>query len=151
MKRNLQEALVKTRKKAKHVQVDSFSNLFEAHNAIPFVFWLLVFLSGTCGTLYLVISSVSTYWQFKVSSTLRFVQENRAPLPVMSVCNVNPFATNFALDLLLQSGVSLSFDTGVSDLDTYWQIVLSLTGHLIVTRGYPLTRPSSSALRIGTS
>ncbi len=104
----------------------------------------MILLGSICCTLLLVVNMLKQYNEHRVLSTTRYQRENPANLPTISVCPVNPFNTEFALDLLNAANVSISDEEDMND--AYWRIFMQLEDYLNETRGYGMTEEEKNNL-----
>ena len=130
------KALRTSRHDAMLMQVDALSKVFERHSLIHTFLWLLILLASIAAAFFLAINTIIQYNRNQVSSTIRYQRErNAVPFPTISVCPVNPFNTQFALDLLNEANESISDDMN----EAYWHMFMQLEDYLNRTRGYRMT------------
>ena len=131
--------LIKNLKLPKEIsllKIDAFANIFVSRYLFSMFIWLLVFLTSCAACTYLIASSVREYKESKVTSTIRYINEQKAVLPTLTFCNLDPFTTVFALNLLAKANLSNIIDENPVD---YWRLYLHLEDFLNTTRGYFLT------------
>ena len=63
-----------------------------------FLFLCVILSSGLCS--YLIIELTMSFLSYGVSTTSRTLYETPAPFPKVTVCNVNPFTTKYAMEFL---------------------------------------------------
>ena len=110
----------------KFINVDGLPNMCRAKHALFFLMWLAVLVASTAATLYLIASAVSDFLRHDVSSTVRYLTEERSVLPTVTLCNINPFTTEYAIDLLRQANVTMPSSEETVD---FWQMFLQVEDH----------------------
>ena len=80
--------------------VQGFIKIFMASHITVKIFWALSLLvaNGLCA--YLVIESILAYLSFGVSTSSRFITENPALFPKITICNNNQFTTVYAIEFI---------------------------------------------------
>ena len=68
----------------------------------------------------LVIKSVNEYLHYEVTTTSRVLTEHQSNIPVITICNFNPFTTDYAASLFAQANLTNS-NMNMWQLDTYWK------------------------------
>jgi len=63
-----------------------------------FLFICLIASSGICS--YLIVELILNYYSYGVSTTSRTLYEMPATFPKVTICNVNPFTTQYAVEYL---------------------------------------------------
>ena len=119
-----------------YINFDGFLNILRANNVISFISWLIIFVASISATLYLIVSAVSDFLRYDISSTVRYLTEERSVLPTVTLCNINPFTTEYAIDLLRQANVTFPRKDEIVD---YWAMYLQVEDYMRQTRGYALT------------
>jgi hypothetical protein len=66
--------------------------------------WVTFFILSTALCSYLIIQSIMQYLEFDVITKVRIVDETEAEFPRITICNLNPFQTEFALDFYKRNG-----------------------------------------------
>ena len=122
--------------KARHLKIDGLVNIFNSNYIVVSSIWLIIFLLSTIIITYLIIESFNQYYEYRVTSTVRYVTEESSVLPTITFCNINPFATKYSLDLLIKANVTLPAKDEEAD---FWKMYLELEDYFNQTRGYPLT------------
>ena len=121
------------------LSIDGLPNMLRAQSKLLFCAWLIVLLGSTAGTLYLIANAVKIYAQNPVSSTQRYLTEEQSVWPTIVLCNMNPFTSSFAIDLLRQANVTMPTSSDNVTSETYWRMYLQIEDYLQKTRGYRLT------------
>ena len=119
------------------LKIDALPNVFTSRYMITVVTWLLVFAMSCGACIFLVVSAVLQYSEYKVITTVRYVTEQEAVVPTLTFCNINPFTSDYALNLLNMANVSTT--SGDGEPVDYWQQYLQLEAYMNNTRGYYLT------------
>ena len=84
--------------------------------------FLLAFVmmsSGLCG--FLIIELIMDYLSFRVATTTRTLYETPALFPKVTICNVNPFTTEYAVEFLKE--INRGFN---SDIDIFNETQMNL-------------------------
>ena len=68
----------------------------------------LFILSTTCLASYMVFNSMASYLSFEVVTTVRTLHETSSLFPKITICNINPFTTEYALNYL--QGINSSWN-----------------------------------------
>ena len=125
-----------------HVKIDAVPNIFHRELSIVAFSWLLLFMMSSGACIYLICDAVAQYNEHKVTTTVRFLTEQEpTTLPTITVCNTNPFTSNFSLQLLAAANVS----TNTSQVD-FWHQYLQIEAYMNATRGSFLTIEEKLAL-----
>ena len=64
------------------------------------IVWSVVFLGSVSLCAYLIIQSISEYFQYDVNSKIRLIKEFPLKFPGIRVCNKDPFITNSSIEIL---------------------------------------------------
>jgi len=75
---------------------------YSPHLAIKFFFSLFT-LTGFGLASYMIINLILIYTEFNVITTIRTLNENPVAFPKVTICNINPFTTQYAYEFLLGS------------------------------------------------
>ena len=95
--------------KARHLKIDGLVNIFNSNYIVVSSIWLIIFILSAMISTYLIIESFNQYYEYRVTSTVRYVTEESYVLPTITFCNINPFTTKYALDLLIKANVGSYF------------------------------------------
>jgi hypothetical protein len=66
--------------------------------------WSISFILSTALCSYLIIQTIMEYLEFDVITKVRIVGETEAEFPRITICNLNPFQTEFAFDFYKRNG-----------------------------------------------
>ncbi len=113
----------------------AISNLFKAKSPIFFCLWLSAALISSALFGNLAITNILIYLKFPVTTNVRYEYEdnvngNMATLPVIGICNRNPYRTNYSIQLikhLIESNFNLSKTENISDLEFVNDILFNQT------------------------
>ena len=75
---------------------------------------------------YMIIQSIMSYFSFEVITTTRTIFEIPTLFPKVTLCNLNPFTTNFAFEYLKEFDETNSFFVKESNLDFYNTLLFCL-------------------------
>ena len=119
-----------------HVKVDGLSKIVRAPNIALHAFWFVFFFASCFSCFYLMVVAGFQYAKFQVVTTIRYQSENHIFMPTISLCNLNPFTSDFALSLLQQANVTRP---GENEQVDNWRQYLEIQDYLNSTRGFLLT------------
>ena len=94
----------------------------------------LLVTAGSC--LWFIALSVNQYIAFRVDTTTRLVYEQMVTFPTLTLCNMQPFSSEFAADLLVKT--NSSFLAGETPEDNY-RTYLDIQNYMNRTYGRLLT------------
>ena len=132
----IKEALENSTDHLVKLNTDAVPNIVRAKNNFLKFLWLLLFVTS-CGCIYLILSAVLQFKEYKVITTVRYMSETVPTTPTMMHCSVVPFTSDFALDLLIKANVSQTYANG-EPID-YWRQYLEIEDYMMRTRGSYLT------------
>ena len=117
------------------LKIDGLPNSLRANSVIISVFWFLIFFGSSAYTVILIVRSINHYFDYKVTSTIRYITEQEAALPTLTLCDVDPFTSDSAKTLLDQTHLSEEEKANM----TYFEMFLHIDANKTSERGYPLT------------
>ena len=94
--------------------MDGLPNFARSKNTILKIIWLVITLLSTCFCSVLIIESIVEYLKYPVATTTRLLQEQHSVLPTITICQVNPFSTDYATGIMNQANA-----TNMYDLEAY--------------------------------
>jgi hypothetical protein len=77
-------------------------HIFKRENLIIKTFWILCTLAATGVCAWLVTKSVTDYLNYETVTVAQVIDEVPTLFPVVSICNKNPFTTNFSFQYVDQ-------------------------------------------------
>ena len=77
-----------------------YPKIFQYENKIAKVVWSLVFILFSAATSFLVATSVNDFFEYRVVSTIRLVDERPILFPAVTICDNNAFNTLQAQHLM---------------------------------------------------
>ena len=86
------------------LNMDAVGNIARSRNPLQRFIWLLVLMTASALCLYLIVDAVRQYTSYRVTTIVRY--HNQHPtvigisLPTLTFCTINPFTTDFALELI---------------------------------------------------
>jgi hypothetical protein len=80
--------------------IHSFPNMAENKSTFIKYLWLISFIASFCGCSYTIYRSVTSYFQFEVISRTETKSVNDFNFPMIKICNLNPFKTDYAFNIL---------------------------------------------------
>ena len=106
----------------RNMHVDGFSHIFSKNSdkLVVKLVWLVLVISSAAACTFLVIKSVNEYLHYEVTTTSRVLTEHQSNIPAITICNFNPFTTDYAASLFAQANLTNSF-LNMWQLDTYWK------------------------------
>ena len=125
----------------KTLKMDGISNAARSKYVTLVLFWLVAFGACCSFCVWLVVSTFEQYYAYRVTTTIRkYSEQTYVVFPTVTMCNMNPFSTAYAVQLLEETG-QLDFVRYMSTgtLGEYAQVFANMQAHLNATRGYLLT------------
>lgn len=103
--------------------IHAVPNIVREKNIIIKLMWITFFLlsSGLCA--YLILESIFSYLEYKVSTVLRRKNEFKALFPTVTICSPNFFTTDYALEYYKNS-TEISGLKDFSDLDQIFKVFI---------------------------
>ena len=89
----------------KHLRNETLKMLIRivnSPNKLTKIYLLILFITATTFSSYLVINSILSYLEYPVLSTTRTLYERPSVFPKITICNVNQFTTKESIDFLKQ-------------------------------------------------
>ena len=137
----MRKALGRLIDEIKYLKIDAVPNIFHRGRSLAASSWLLLLIVSSGACIYLICDAVAQYNEHKVTTTVRYLTEEEPTLPTITFCNINPFTSNYSLQLLAAANVS----TNTSQVD-YWLQYLQIEAYMNASRGYLLTNDEKLAL-----
>ena len=81
---------------------DCYSKIFEYESKIGRCLWIIIFVCFSALTAWLLGKYISEYLKYEVVTKTEIVHERPTEFPTITICNNNPFTTNWAQDLIGQ-------------------------------------------------
>ena len=97
----------RTREYAYRLNIAALPNTFRSRHKSLAVFWFLLFLVGLSVCIFLVVNSVFQYTSYAVTTSVLYKNNFQSKYLQISVCNIHPFNTEYAIELILFLGMSL--------------------------------------------
>ena len=126
------------------LKIDALANVFTSKYAITVVTWFLVFVVSCAACIFLVVSAVLQYAEYKVITTVRYRTEQESVVPTLTFCNINPFTSDYAVLMLRVANVTTT--SGDGEPVDYWQQYLELEAYMNSSRGYYMTDDEKAQL-----
>ena len=94
----------------KYLKVDGVPNIVRAHNIALKLAWLAILLTffGVCVSL--IVGTFTENLKYEVTTKTRMLQEQQALFPTFTICQVNPFSSDFATYLMNEANASNIFE-----------------------------------------
>ena len=73
-------------------------HIFKRENIVIKIFWIICTLASTGVCAWLVTKTVTDYLTYETVTKAQIIDEVPTLFPVVSICNKNPFTTNFAFN-----------------------------------------------------
>ena len=124
-------------KKFQVLKVDAVANIVRSRRAAIQIAWLILFFSGIGASAYLITVGVSRYLEYKVSSSVRLVTDADSFVHSFTFCNINPFASDFGLDMLVKANVT--YPANDYEPTDHWLQYLQIEDYFYRTRGSYMT------------
>lgn len=76
--------------------VHGLPNVFRTSNKLMKIMWLLCFTASFSVCSYLIIANIIRYFEYRVKTSIGNIYEYPIKFPAVSICNINPFVTEFS-------------------------------------------------------
>lgn len=134
-------------------------NIVATQNWCLKIMWFIAWLTGLGLTIYLIILSLRSYFNFEVITKIRVIDERPMIFPKVTVCNLDPFVTNESITFLADVINSSRFYSGrvkqqglTSDLEKVNYVTLNYGKYFISdARDMLLNRESALNRKFGRS
>ena len=112
------------------LKMDGVPNIVRSRVPLVRIMWLTTLLFATCVCVALIVGSIKEYQHYEVITTNRLVQEDHSPFPALTVCNMNPFTSDYSAQIYQQAGISFTgnYNDLLADFELY---SLNRTGRLM--------------------
>ena len=97
-------------KKVKELRMDGLPNFARSKIKIFKIMWLVIIMLSSCACVFFVIKSTNEYLKYPVAATTRLLQEQHSVFPTVTICQVNPFSTNYATKIMKEVGANIMYD-----------------------------------------
>jgi hypothetical protein len=96
-KTELKECL---KSKIESSSIIAFPNMVKSKHKLGMVIWLFCLLvsCSLCG--WFIYSSIVDYFQYRIVTTTNIRYQNQLIFPIVSICNLNPYTTEYATDYI---------------------------------------------------
>ena len=133
------EVSKKIHKRIVEVRIDGVPNMLRSHLKIWQLVWLLVFVTSSVISCYLIIKSAGEYLKYQVTTSYRLVSEKKPTFPTISICNLNALNSDYFVQQMNEVNMTLLND------DPYVNMV-SLEYYHVQTTGRYLTSEEKRAM-----
>ena len=107
------------RDELREMHIDGFSNIFSLVNGIWLkITWCAILLVSASTCLFLIVKSVNDYTSYAVITKVRMENEYEVTFPAITLCNKNPFTTDYAGALFAKASLPNIADN-VKNLNIY--------------------------------
>ena len=117
------------------------------HASLKLVLFVCVALSSSLAS-YLIIKSVLSYFAYDVNTMTRIIFETPSPFPKITICNSNPFTTEFALEFLKEINREISPSISIFDQNQlkalHYNVKASLTNQIYTRAEYKMNAETFS-------
>ena len=100
--------------KTKELRLEGLSNFARSRNKIQKCFWLVITILSSCVCVVLITQAMIEYLKYSVTTKTRLLQEQQSVFPTVTICQVNPFSTDYATDIMIHANA-----TNMYDLEAY--------------------------------
>ena len=90
------------------LRINGVSNIIRSERRLVKFVWAAILLLSSCVSIFLIIGSIHEYQNYEVISTSRIVQEEESIFPMITICNNNPFSTDYIVQLVKRANLSFS-------------------------------------------
>ena len=132
---SVKKSVSETRKYVEHLKVDALPNILRSTYLVLSLAWtvMLIGSAGTCT--WLIIDTFHEYSLYQVTTTTRLLNEDHPTFPTISLCSINPFTTDYAVQLLNKINAAYLFGNADQNYNYFEQMQHNLNS----TRGYYMT------------
>ena len=90
----------------KLIKVDGLPNIIRSKFVVIKCIWCVILTcsAGICA--WLIVQSVQDYLKYEVTTKDRLFSEQEAIFPTITICQINPFSTDYAVSLFLEAGTT---------------------------------------------
>ena len=121
--------------KVRRLNIDALPRMIRERNSMLKMAWLLLLLSSCALCCYLIFNSIVKFTSHQVTTTVRYITEQKHLAPTLTFCNINPFTSQYASDLLHNANATSDADESAD----YWLQYLQIEDYVWRTRGTYLT------------
>lgn len=118
------------------LSIHGIPNLVRSTGRVSRICWTIVTLISLAVSGYYMMSGITNFLAYDVTTKIRFIDEQPANFPSVTICNVNPFTTKYSLEWLnlslINSGLVLNGTSPLSaenlvyqGLDNAWYSAIS--------------------------
>ena len=123
----------------KSLKVDGVSNIVRSSFFLVSLVWIVLLLANALICVLLIKDTIVQYCKYEVSTTIRYMNEQRSPLPTITICNVNALGSDFAIQLIKQANTSFKDLTRLGTIKGNFKVYTQIEAYLNSTRGYLMT------------
>ena len=104
--------------------MDGLPNIVRSERRLVKFIWAVLLLLNCCVCIFLIIGTIREYLNYEVISTSRILQEEESIFPTITICNNNPFSTDYSVQLIKQANLSFSTNPRrlILQLESYFKI-----------------------------
>ena len=114
MKKHDNSWLREMSEKLKVLKMDGVPNIIRSKISVLKIAWFLMIIAFSSVCVFLIAESIVEYLHYPVTTTTRLLQEQQSVFPTVTICQINPFSTDFAAKLMEEAGA-----TNMYDLEAY--------------------------------
>ena len=131
----------------KSLKIDGIPNIIKSRFLCMSIVWLCALLVCLCVCVWLIVGTFNQYFANKVTTTTRHVDERVSVFPSVTFCNMNPFSTAYAFDLIATANLtSYVTDVSTGSLRDNLRAYLALQEHMSRTRNGSLLTDAEKAM-----
>ena len=116
-------------------KIDAVASIVRARLAGARLVWSVLLVASFAACAYLIVSAIVQYTWYRVTTNVRYLSDQQALAPTLTICGVAPFSSAYARDLLDKANVT----GGEDDDDDYWRQYVQVEHYMNSTRGSFLT------------
>ena len=90
------------------LKIDGLPNIIRSKYKTLTLAWTLVLVLSASTCLWLILSTIEQYSAHRVTTSIRRIHEEPAVFPLIALCNMNPFNTDYAASLFTSYNVSFN-------------------------------------------
>ena len=122
------------------IRIDGVPNILRSYIQFWQYMWILVFVSSSAISCYLIVKSAEEYLKYQVTTSYRLISDEQSLFPTISICSLNPLNTDFYVQLLSEANLTTSIDQDP------FNNMIALENYQLQTNGRYLTSEEKRAM-----
>ena len=93
------------RKKAQLLKIDAMPNIAKRTKLVERLCWITLLLCSSSACVFIFVGSIREYLKYEVTTTNRIHQDRHVTYPIISICPINPFNTNYSVRMSIEANL----------------------------------------------